>query len=172
MTLHKFITPWKVITFHGVMNHFPWCNEFMEWFYTTESDKLWCRIYGVKSLHHGLWNFIVYTCTETQKFKNEVIFALRPTVLLIKPVFRFLHQNTSICTPKWSGWSGDFKETILDRFWSHFGPILVDFDRFLPQNAHQNDWDKVGIISKTILIRFWTDFDEFWWILTNFWCTY
>ena len=122
------------------------------------------------SLHHGFWEAEVYqnTCSEVHKFKNGVIFALRPTVLLIKPVFRFLHQNTSICTPKWSGWSGDFKETILDRFWSDFGPILVDFDRFLPQNAHQNDWDKVGIISKTI----WTNFDDFRWILTNFWCMY
>ena len=129
MTLHKFITPWKVITFHGVMNHFPWCNEFMKWFYTIESD----------SLHHGLWKFIVYTCSETQKFKNEVIFALQPTVLLLKPVLRFLHQNTSICTPKWSERIGDFKKTdfgpILDRFWS-------DFDRFWAQKSA--NFDDIG----------------------------
>ena len=70
---------------------------------------------------------ILFHVHRPQKFKNGVIFALGPTVLLIKPVFRFCYQNAMICTSKWSGWNREYIKALFDQFLTNFCPILSNF---------------------------------------------
>ena len=116
-------------------------------------EKLWQKT-NFQSQIQVLFSFLIlYHLHRPQKFKNGVIFALGPTVLLIKPVFRFWYQNALICISKWSGWSSKFKKAILDRFWSDFGPIL---DQFWPILAYYGPFLAVFRQFWPIIVIYWS----------------
>ena len=91
-----------------------------------------------------------------QKFKNGVIFALEPTVLLIKPVFRFLQQSAVVVvvstgqptgiTPYLTkdvlhGFSLGQADSVLSN--RHFlmmlpSPVLPSYSLHLPQRRHNS----------------------------------